>query len=136
MTARAFVAEGNPAYMYLFSYVPEAMQERMRFGAGHGSEVAYVFNNLDARRGDAEPTIEEQKLAQVMNTYWANFAKTGDPNGAGVPKWPVYDVQNEKILEIESDGETVGKPDPRKERLDVIKKAIEKFRERLQARGI
>ena len=44
MTARTFVAADNPAYMYLFSYVPEAMQERMRFGAGHGSEVAYVFN--------------------------------------------------------------------------------------------
>jgi len=136
MTARTFVAADNPAYMYLFSYVPEAMQERMRFGAGHGSEVAYVFNNLDARRGDTEPTTEEQKLAQVMNTYWVNFAKTGDPNGAGVPEWPVYHTQNEEILEIESDGETVGKPDPRKERLDVIKKAIEKFRARLQSRGI
>ncbi|MCF8335894.1 MAG: carboxylesterase family protein [Bacteroidales bacterium] len=136
MTARAFVDEGNPAYMYLFSYVPKAMQERMRFGAGHGSEVSYVFNNLDARRGNAEPTTEEQKVAHVMNTYWANFAKTGDPNGEGLPKWPVYNTQNEKILEIESDGKPVGKPDPRKERLDVIKKAAEKFRERLQSRGI
>ena len=136
MTARAFVDEGNPAYMYLFSYVPEAMQERMRFGAGHGSEVSYVFNNLDARRGNAEPTTEEQKVAHVMNTYWVNFAKTGDPNGEGLPKWPVYNTQNEKILEIESDGKPVGKPDPRKERLDVIKKAAEKFRERLQSRGI
>lgn len=136
MTAKTFVAAGNPAYMYLFSYVPEAMQERMRFGAGHGSEISYVFNNLDARRGDTEPTTEEQKLAQVMNTYWANFAKKGDPNGASVPEWPVYNTQNEMILEIESDGKTVGKPDPREERLDVIKKAIEKFRARLQSRGI
>lgn len=136
MTARTFVAADNPAYMYLFSYVPEAMRERMRFGAGHGSEVAYVFNNLDARWGDTEATPEEQELAQVMNTYWANFAKTGDPNGEGVPEWPAYDAQNEEILEIEPDGETVGKPDPRKERLDVIKKAIEKIRDRLQSRGI
>ena len=136
MTARTFVAADNPAYMYLFSYVPEAMQERMRFGAGHGSEVAYVFNNLDARWGDTEPTTEEQELAQVMNTYWANFAKTGDPNGDGVPEWPVYNTQNEEILEIEPDGETVGKPDPRDERLDVIQKAAEKIRDRLQSRGI
>ena len=136
MTARTFVAADNPAYMYLFSYVPEAMQERMRFGAGHGSEVAYVFNNLDARWGDTEPTTEEQELAQVMNTYWANFAKTGDPNGDGVPEWPVYNTQNEEILEIEPDGETVGKPDPRDERLDVIQKATEKIRDRLQSRGI
>lgn len=136
MTARTFVEEGNPAYMYLFSYVPEAMRERMRFGAGHGSEVAYVFNNLDARWGDTEPTTEEQELAQVLNTYWANFAKTGNPNGDGVPDWPAYDTQSEEILEIEPDGETVGKPDPRKERLDVIQKAIETLRDRLQSRGI
>lgn len=136
MTARTFVAEGNPAYMYLFSFVPEALQEQMRFGAGHGSEVAYVFNNLDDRWGDAEPTTEEEKLAQVLNTYWANFAKTGDPNSQGLPKWPVYNTQNEEILEIESDSKTVSKPDPREERLDVIKKASEKFRERLQSRGI
>jgi len=136
MTARAFVDESNPAYMYLFSYVPEDMQERMRFGAGHGSEVPYVFNNLDARRGDAEASPTDQKVAHVMNTYWANFAKTGNPNGEGLPKWPVYNTKNEKILEIESDGKPVGKPDPRKERLDVIKKASEEFRERLQSRGI
>jgi len=136
MTARTFVASDNPAYMYLFSYVPEAMQERMRFGAGHGSEVAYVFNNLDARWGDTEPSTEEQELAKVMNSYWANFAKTGDPNGEGIPEWPVYNIQNEEILEIEPDGETVGKPDPREERLDVIQMAIETLRERLQSRGI
>lgn len=136
MTARTVVAADNPAYMYLFSYVPEAMQERQRFGAGHGSEVAYVFNNLGARWGDTEPTPEEEKLAQVLNTYWANFAKTGNPNGDGVPEWPVYNTQNEEILEIESDGETVGKSDPRKERMDVITKASEMLRARLQTRGI
>tara|TARA_R100001143_G_scaffold12460_1_gene13672 strand:- start:3526 stop:5181 length:1656 start_codon:yes stop_codon:yes gene_type:complete len=136
MTARTVVTADNPAYMYLFSYVPESMQERQRFGAGHGSEVAFVFNNLNARWGDTEPTPEEEKLAQVLNTYWANFAKTGNPNGEGVPEWPSYDTQNEEILEIESDGETVGKPDPRKERLDVITKASEMLRARLQTRGI
>ena len=136
MTARTLVADGNPAYMYLFSYVPEAMQERMRFGAGHGSEVPYVFNNLDARWGDTEPTPEEEKLALTLNTYWANFARTGNPNGENVTEWPAYDMQHEGILEIERDGETVGKPDPRQKRLDVIRKATETIRERLQSRGI
>jgi para-nitrobenzyl esterase len=134
MTARAFVAEDNPAYMYLFSYVPEAMQERMRFGAGHGAEIPYVFNTLSSRRGATEPTPEDEKLAQIMNTYWANFAKTGNPNGEGLPKWPIYNTQKEEILEIESDGNPVGKPDPRKSRLDVIEKAF-KFRDRVQTRG-
>lgn len=135
MTAKAFVAKDAPTYIYLFSYVPEALKERMQYGAGHGSEVGYVFNNLNARRGGSEPSPEDKKVAEMMNSYWVNFAKTGDPNGAGLPKWPEYTPQNEKILEIESDGELVGKPDPRKARLDVIEKADE-LRDSLQSRGI
>ncbi len=133
MTANAFAAEDVPTYVYLFSYVPAAMRERAPYGAGHGSEVAYVFNNLNTRRGATEPTSEEEKLAEMMNTYWANFAKTGDPNGPGLPEWPEYNPQNEKILEIQADGKPVGKPDPRKERLDVIKKAFNRVE--IQSRG-
>jgi len=69
-----------------------------------------------------------------MNTYWTNFARTGDPNGKGLPLWPVYNTQNEEILDIGYDGETVGKPDPRKARLDVIEKAS-KLRNDIQSRG-
>lgn len=50
-TARAFTDNGVSAYFYNFGYVPPAMRERMRFGAGHGSEVGYVFNNLINRDG-------------------------------------------------------------------------------------
>jgi para-nitrobenzyl esterase len=132
--ARAFVAKGEPAFIYHFGYVPVSMQERMQYGAGHGSEVAYVFNKLNARWGASEATPEDQKVAQTMNTYWANFAKTGDPNGKGLPLWPVYNTQNEEILDIQPDGKLVGKPDPRKVRLDVIEKAF-KFRARIQSRG-
>jgi para-nitrobenzyl esterase len=132
--ARAFVANGQPVYVYHFDYVPAAMKERMRYGAGHGSEVAYVFNNLNARRGAPEATPEDKKIAQMLNTYWANFAKTGDPNGKGLPKWPVYTLKKNEILEIQSDGKPVGKPDPRKARLDVIEKAF-KMRVEIQSRG-
>ena len=132
--ARAVVAGGEPAYIYHFDYVPEAMQERMPYGAGHGSEISYVFNSLNARWGGAEPTPEEQQLARSMNSYWANFAKTGDPNGPGLPQWPAYNTQNEEILDIESDGSLVGKPDPRKARLDVIENAFD-FRATIQSRG-
>ena len=134
MTARAFVAKGEPAYIYHFGYVPGPMRERSQYGAGHGSEVPYVFNNLDARWGVTEATPEDQKLAQRMNTYWANFARTGNPNGEGLPLWPLYNTQKEEILDIESDGKPVGKPDPRKARLDVIEKAF-KHRVRIQSRG-
>ena len=135
MTARAFVAKGEPAYMYQFGYVPASMRERARYGAGHGSEVSYVFNNLSARWGGTEATPEEEKLAQIMNSYWANFAKTGDPNGNGLPPWPLYNTQKEEILDIGSDAKPVGKPDPRKARMDVVEKAF-KFRDQIQSRGI
>jgi para-nitrobenzyl esterase len=135
MTARAFVAKGQAAYIFHFDYVPAPMKERSRFGAGHGSEVSFVFNTLHARRGASEPTPEDQKLAQIMNSYWANFARTGDPDGEGLPIWPLYNMQKEEILEIESDGKAVGKPDPRKARLDVIEKAF-RFRDQIQSQGI
>jgi para-nitrobenzyl esterase len=136
MTARVFVAENEPVYMFQFGYVPPAARERSPYGAGHGSEVSFVFNTLNARWGPpAEPTTEEKELARIMNTYWANFAKTGNPNGNGLPTWPLYDTQNEEILDVGLDGKVVSKPDPRKARFNVIEKAF-KNRARLQSRGI
>jgi para-nitrobenzyl esterase len=122
-TANAFITRDVPAYIYLFSYVSESMQERMRYGAAHGSEIPYVFNNLRGRNG-ATVAPRDQEVARMMNTYWANFAKTGDPNGKGLPKWPVYNPKKNEILEFRSDGSAVGAPDPKKARLDVIEKAV------------
>lgn len=136
MTARAFVAKRAPTYMYQFGYVSAPMRERARYGAGHGSEVSFVFNTLNARWGaPAEPTPEEKELARIMNTYWTNFAKTGNPNGKGLPVWPLYDTTKEEILDVELEGKAVSKPDPRKARFNVIEKAF-KQRDRLQSRGI
>jgi para-nitrobenzyl esterase len=136
MTARAFVAKRAPTYMYQFGYVPVAMRQRAPYGAGHGAEVSFVFNTLNARWGaTAEAAPDEKELARIMNTYWTNFAKTGNPNGNGLPVWPQYKLQKEEILDIELDGKPVSKPDPRKARFNVIEKAF-KQRHRLQSRGI
>ncbi|ASO05204.1 carboxylesterase/lipase family protein [Arenibacter algicola] len=133
--ARAFAEKGEPTFIYHFGFVPEPMKERMKYGAGHGSEVGYVFNNLDARWGNPETTPEDKKVAELMNGYWVNFAKTGNPNGEGLPNWPVYTKNEGEILDIQLDGEAVGKSDPRKARLDVIEKGV-KLRNELQSRSI
>ncbi|HKW28656.1 MAG TPA: carboxylesterase family protein [Verrucomicrobiae bacterium] len=122
-TARAFAAKGEPAYLYRFSYVPASMQPMMRYGAPHGSEIAYVFNDLIGRNG-ATVAPKDQEVAKMMNTYWANFAKTGDPNGNGLPKWPRYNPKSDEIFDFQPDGSAVAVPDPRKTRLDVTELAF------------
>ena len=121
-TARAFAAKGQPAYLYRFSYVPAAMQQMMRYGAPHGSEIPYVFGNPAGRNG-ATVAPKDQEIARMMNTYWANFAKTGDPNGNGLPKWPRFNPKSDEIFDFQPDGSPTAVPDPRKARLDVTELA-------------
>ncbi len=133
-TASSFAAVGVPAYVFLFSYVPSAMKERMKYGPGHGTDISFVFDNLGARQGST-PAPEDEAVARMMNAYWVNFARTGNPNGKDLPKWPVYSPETNEILDIQSDGKPVSKPDPRKARLDVIEKAV-KMGDKLQPNGI
>lgn len=132
-TARNFIESGTPVYLYHFGYVSPAMKERMKFGAGHGAEIGYVFCRPMNREG-SPVDLKSEEVATIMNTYWVNFAKTGNPNGNGLPQWPVYDIENDTMLDIQLDGRFVKKTDPRKARLDVIEKAFN-HRERLQTRG-
>jgi para-nitrobenzyl esterase len=136
--ASSYAKIGEPAYIFLFSYVPSHMKERMRYGPGHGTDISYVFNNLGAGGfgpPPPPPTSKDKEVARMMNSYWVNFARTGNPNGKGLPEWPVYSPNTNEILDIEADGKPTGKTDPRKAKLDVIEKAIESSRVRIQSRG-
>ncbi|HOW10191.1 MAG TPA: carboxylesterase family protein [Bacteroidales bacterium] len=121
--AQSVVKNGNPACIFLFSYVPAGMKERMRFGPGHGTDISFVFDNLRVPEGGSADPLDKE-VARIMNGYWVNFAKTGNPNGEGLPNWPLYNPETNVILDVQPDGNPVAKPDPRKARLDVIEKAV------------
>jgi para-nitrobenzyl esterase len=122
--ANAFAANGSPVYLYRFSYVQASMREQMRAGAPHGGEIGYVFGTLSAGRGGA-PTPEDLAVSRMAQSYWVNFARTGDPNGAGLPAWPRHEPGKDLIFDFRPDGSAGAGPDPRKARLDVTQLATE-----------
>ena len=122
--ASAFAANGSPAYLYRFSYVQTAMRERMRTGAPHGGEIAYVFGTLSSGRG-GPPSAEDLAVSKMAQSYWVNFARTGDPNGPGLPAWPRHDPKKDLIFDFRPDGSAGAGPDARKARLDVTQKATD-----------
>jgi len=123
-TAREFTSQKTAAYLYLFSYVPESMKERMKFGASHASEIPFVFDNLVDGYG-FKADAKDHEVAKMMNAYWVNFAKTGNPNGKGLPQWPSYNTNKNEVFEFKEDGSAENRSDERKTRLDAIENSVD-----------
>ena len=101
--ARMMETVSAPSWLYFFTRVPPA-PDAARYGAYHTAEIPYVFGNLGGggrywfANRDYDDT--DRRLSDVMSSYWLNFAATGDPNGDGLPEWPVYSRGAEQVLEF------------------------------------
>ena len=83
---------GWPTYYYYYTHVrpqPTAYKATgpAAYGALHSAEIEYALGNLDANPAYAW-TDDDRKVSVTMSGYWANFIKTGNPNGSDLPLWP------------------------------------------------
>ena len=83
---------------------------RKQDGAFHGSEIVYAFQNLGAE--DQPWTDADRALSGLVSDYWVNFARTGDPNGEGLPLWPAYDPADPKLMRLSPEPGAITTPRP------------------------
>jgi len=119
----------QPTYLYYMDYVPPAYQIYLfddpnlnlpggprSTGAYHSGDLAYVFNNV-GKTGDF--WLEEDfAMARAMSSYWTNFAKTGNPNGANLPNWARYEPQNHNTQLLSNPIKTIA--GAKREKLDLL----------------
>jgi len=102
---------GNaPVYRYSFDrkipLEPDQMMNGVKatpadIGARHAGEIEYVFGALELSLPKVQWEDADRRLSDAMTSYWANFARSGDPNGPGLPKWPAYaDGQQVQHLDV------------------------------------
>lgn len=97
---------GNPAYEFEFARVPAG---REALGATHASELSYIFGTIDRGIGGVggrpvPANAVDTQVSDVMQQYWTNFAKTGDPNGGQLPAWPKFDASSRAYIQFTDAG--------------------------------
>jgi len=85
---KSALSGGAPVYMYLFTWQSPVMDGKYK--AVHCMEIPFVFNNIARCEEMTGGEKEAYVLADKMSQSWLNFAKTGNPNHAGLPKWDAY----------------------------------------------
>lgn len=104
-SVRAAALHG-PTYLYHFTQHLQNAPRLGAFGAYHGLELFFVFQNLDF--AGYRPAPSERALALAMGGYWSRLATAGDPNAAGQPEWPLYDAASDRYLLLDGDGVVAG----------------------------
>ncbi len=107
----AQIQTGNaPVYRYFFTLGnPGDQNHTAAMGAFHSDDIEYVFGTLDSRPG-AVWRPEDRKLSDQIGQYWTNFARTGDPNGTGLPNWPTSTPADQyQVMHLDANPEA--KPD-------------------------
>jgi para-nitrobenzyl esterase len=106
----------NKVYLYNFLRKPPATADFVQYGAFHTAEVPYTFNTLKFFNRPLEKT--DHALADLMSSYWANFARSGNPNGPGLPEWPAFKEADAMVMMFDEKSNAITLR--RKEALDFL----------------
>lgn len=99
---RLGLATDGPVWRYLYTHVYDNDAFIAGLRASHFLDEPFLWHNPDLLAGaNYTFSASEEALSDAMATYWTNFAKTGDPNGAGLPAWPAYTADTERVLALD-----------------------------------
>ena len=109
----SYAATKNDVYLYYFNHHSSQSLWPKWMGVLHGDEIFYVFGE-PLNKTHFRYTKEEVQLSKTMMTYWANFAKTGNPNtfsnGSWTPTyWPIHTERNKEFLMLSTNNLTTGR---------------------------
>jgi para-nitrobenzyl esterase len=98
-----------PAYMYWFAWKTPVLDGTPL--AYHCAELAFAFDNIDRCANSTGGTPEARDLAAKMSQAWIQFARTGDPNHSGLPRWPAVSAQTLPTMIFDTRCEVKNDPD-------------------------